>query len=38
MNYKTNPLNHDFQITYFLAGRCHTLDGAQGHEAAQGES
>ncbi|MGE5086828.1 MAG: hypothetical protein ACM3MG_11045 [Bacillota bacterium] len=28
MNYKTNRLNHDFQITYFLAGSCHTPDGA----------
>ena len=28
MNYKTNRLNHDFQIVHFLAGSCHTPDGA----------
>lgn len=28
MNYKTNRLNHDFQIIYFIAGSCHTADGA----------
>lgn len=28
MNYKTNRVNHDFQIAYFLAGSCHTPDGA----------
>lgn len=26
--YKTNRLNHDFQIAYFLAGSCHTPDAA----------
>jgi hypothetical protein len=26
--YKTNRQNHDFQIAYFLAGSCHTPDGA----------
>lgn len=30
MHYKTNRLNHDFQIAYFLAGSCHTPDGAYG--------
>lgn len=28
MNSKNNRLNHDFQIAYFLAGSCHTPDGA----------
>lgn len=28
MNSKTNRTNHDFQIAYFLAGSCHTADGA----------
>lgn len=28
MNSKTNRQNHDFQIAYFLAGSCHTADGA----------
>lgn len=28
MNSKTNRQNHDFQIAYFLAGSCHTPDGA----------
>lgn len=28
MNSKTNRVNHDFQIVYFLAGSCHTPDGA----------
>ncbi len=28
MNSKTNRNNHDFQIAYFLAGSCHTPDGA----------
>src|SRR6185437_13596514 len=28
MHYKTNRLNHDFQIAYFLAGSCHTPDAA----------
>jgi hypothetical protein len=28
MHYKTNRLNHDFQIAYFLAGACHTPDAA----------
>lgn len=28
MHYKTNRQNHDFQIAYFLAGSCHTPDGA----------
>jgi len=28
MHYKTNRLNHDFQIVYFLAGSCHTPDAA----------
>lgn len=28
MNSKTNRVNHDFQIAYFLAGSCHTPDGA----------
>lgn len=26
--YKTNRNNHDFQIAYFIAGSCHTADGA----------
>lgn len=26
--YKTNRVNHDFQIAYFLAGACHTPDAA----------
>lgn len=26
--YKTHRQNHDFQIAYFLAGACHTPDGA----------
>ena len=30
MHYKTNRLNHDFQIAYFLAGACHTPDAAYG--------
>lgn len=30
MPYKTNRKNHDFQIAYFLAGSCHTPDGAYG--------
>ena len=28
--YKTRRQNHDFQIAYFLAGKCHTPDGAYG--------
>ena len=28
MHSNTNRLNHDFQIAYFLAGSCHTPDGA----------
>lgn len=28
MNVKTHRQNHDFQIAYFLAGSCHTPDGA----------
>lgn len=28
MHAKTRRLNHDFQIAYFLAGSCHTPDGA----------
>lgn len=28
MHYKTNRLNHDFQIVHFIAGSCHTPDGA----------
>lgn len=28
MHYKTNRVNHDFQIAYFIAGSCHTPDGA----------
>lgn len=28
MHYKTNRVNHDFQIAYFLAGSCHTADAA----------
>lgn len=28
MHYKTNRLNHDFQIAYFLAGSCQTADAA----------
>jgi len=28
MNSKNNRVNHDFQIAYFLAGSCHTPDGA----------
>lgn len=28
MNYKTNRLNHDFQILHFIAGSCHTPDAA----------
>jgi len=28
MTAKTGRLNHDFQIAYFLAGKCHTPDGA----------
>lgn len=28
MHYKTNRLNHDFQIAYFIAGSCHTPDAA----------
>lgn len=28
MNSKNNRQNHDFQIAYFLAGSCHTADGA----------
>lgn len=28
MNAKTNRVNHDFQIAYFLVGSCHTPDGA----------
>jgi hypothetical protein len=28
MHYKTNRLNHDFQIVYFLAGACQTPDAA----------
>jgi hypothetical protein len=28
MHYKTNRVNHDFQIVYFLAGSCHTPDAA----------
>ncbi len=30
MHYKTNRLNHDFRIIYFLAGSCHTPDAAYG--------
>lgn len=30
MNYKTNRLNHDFQILHFIVGDCHTADGAYG--------
>ncbi|MGE0528922.1 MAG: hypothetical protein AB7G93_08475 [Bdellovibrionales bacterium] len=30
MHYKTNRLNHDFQIAYFIAGSCHTPDAAYG--------
>lgn len=28
MNSKNNRLNHDFQIIHFIAGSCHTPDGA----------
>lgn len=28
MHYKTNRVNHDFQIAYFLAGSCQTADAA----------
>jgi hypothetical protein len=28
MHYKTNRLNHDFQIAYFIAGSCQTPDAA----------
>ena len=28
MHYKTNRLNHDFQIIHFIAGSCHTPDAA----------
>jgi len=28
MHYKTNRLNHDFQLAYFLAGSCKTPDAA----------
>lgn len=28
VHYKTNRLNHDFQIIHFIAGSCHTPDGA----------
>ncbi len=28
MHYKTNRLNHDFQIAYFIAGSCQTADAA----------
>ncbi len=28
MHYKTNRLNHDFQIVHFIAGSCHTPDAA----------
>lgn len=28
MHSKTNRVNHDFQILHFLAGSCHTADGA----------
>jgi hypothetical protein len=28
MNSKNNRVNHDFQLAYFLAGSCHTADGA----------
>jgi hypothetical protein len=28
MHYKTNRLNHDFQIVYFIAGACRTPDAA----------
>lgn len=28
MNSKNNRVNHDFQIVHFLAGSCHTADGA----------
>jgi hypothetical protein len=28
MNAKNNRVNHDFQIVHFLAGSCHTPDGA----------
>lgn len=28
MTYKTGRTNHDFQIAYYLAGRCHTPDAA----------
>lgn len=28
MHSKNNRVNHDFQIAYFLAGSCHTPDGA----------
>jgi len=28
MHYKTNRLNHDFQIAYFIAGACQTADAA----------
>lgn len=28
MHYKTNRLNHDFQIAYFMAGSCQTADAA----------
>lgn len=28
MNSKNNRVNHDFQIRHFLAGSCHTADGA----------
>jgi len=28
MHYKTNRLNHDFQILHFIVGSCHTPDGA----------
>lgn len=28
MNSKTHRQNHDFQIAHFLAGSCHTADGA----------
>lgn len=30
MHYKTNRVNHDFQIIHFIAGSCHTPDGAYG--------
>ncbi len=30
MHYKTNRLNHDFQIVHFIAGSCHTPDAAYG--------